>query len=78
MPFKGTFEEGLKRLDFLTKELDRDDLPLEESTSLYKEARELGDDLHRMLDEAELVVRNVEEDSIPVLLEQKEKHHAEK
>ena len=78
MPFNGSFEEGGKRLDDLTKELNRDDLTLEESTSLYREARELGEQLHRMLDEAELVVRDVENASIPVIVEQKANDHAQK
>lgn len=77
MSFNGTFEEGLQRLDELTKELNRDDLTLEESTVLYKEARELGEALHRLLDQAELVVRDVDEKSIPVLLDQKDTTHAE-
>ncbi len=78
MPFSGTFEEGINRLDNLTKELNRDDLTLEESTSLYKEARELAEDLHDLLKKAELVVQDVDENNIPVVLESKENTHAEK
>ena len=78
MPFSGTIEEGINRLDNLTKELNRDDLTLEESTSLYKEARELAEDLHDLLKKAELVVQDVDENNIPVVLESKENTHAEK
>lgn len=78
MSFSGTFEEGINRLDNLTKELNRDDLTLEESTSLYKEARELAEDLHDLLKKAELVVQDVDENNIPVVLESKESTHAEK
>lgn len=78
MSFSGTFEEGINRLDNLTKELNRDDLTLEESTSLYKEARELAEDLHDLLKKAELVVQDVDENNIPVVLESKESTYAEK
>lgn len=78
MSFSGTFEEGTNRLDNLIKELNRDDLTLEESTSLYKEARELAEDLHELLNKAELVVQDVDKNNIPVVLESKENNHAEK
>lgn len=78
MSFSGTFEEGINRLDNLTKELNRDDLTLEESTSLYKEARELAEDLHDLLNKAELVVQDVDKNNIPVVLESKDNSNAEK
>ncbi len=72
MTFEGTFEEGMKRLQELSKELNRDDISLEQSTALYKEAQELGEALHQKLDEAELQIRDLEGEPVSVQLNQGE------
>lgn len=77
MSFEGSFEEGLLRLDELTKALDRDDLTLDESTALYREARKLGEQLHQKLDKAELEIQDLEGNDVSVILDSEVSDHAD-
>ena len=77
MSFEGSFEEGLLRLDELTKALDRDDLTLDESTALYREARELGEQLHQKPDKAELEIQDLEGNDVSVILDSEVSDHAD-
>lgn len=51
-----TFEEGMKLLGEITQKM-KTEQSLDEAMRLYKEACQLGERLHQMLDEAELAVR---------------------
>lgn len=64
-----TFEEGLKKLDEMTKELDREDISLAEATDLYKEAKLLADKLYDILNKASLSIKDLEGNDIDVILE---------
>ena len=77
MSFEGSFEEGLLRLDELTKALDRDDLTLDESTALYRDARELGEQLHQKLDKAEFEIQDLEGNDVSVILDSEVSDHAD-
>lgn len=50
---KLSFEESLKRLDEIVKHLERGDLPLEDSLSLFEEGTELIHSCSAMLEAAE-------------------------
>lgn len=50
---KMSFEESLKRLDEIVKHLERGDLPLEDSLSLFEEGTELIHSCSTMLEAAE-------------------------
>lgn len=50
---KLSFEESLKRLDEIVKHLERGDLPLENSLSLFEEGTELIHSCSTMLEAAE-------------------------
>lgn len=50
---KLSFEESLKRLDEIVKHLERGDLPLEDSLSLFEEGTELIHSCSTMLEAAE-------------------------
>lgn len=65
-----SFEEGLQKLDLLSKELERDDLPLEKATELYQEAKELGNQLHAKLEEAQLKLQGLDGEKIDAHLEE--------
>lgn len=54
-----TFEESIKRLDEIVKEMDNAELPLEESLELYKEGTLLIADCKKQLEEAELTVEKL-------------------
>lgn len=64
--FTGTFEEEMERLNALRKELERDDLTLEEALTSYREAEALSLQLKERLDQAELEIRDLEGRLIPV------------
>lgn len=50
---KLSFEESLKRLEEIVKHLERGDLPLEDSLSLFEEGTELIHSCSTMLEAAE-------------------------
>jgi len=47
------FEECLQRLEAIVKEMERGDLPLEQSLKLFEEGIALSDSCRKELDEAE-------------------------
>lgn len=48
-----TFEAGLEELERIVKELERGDLPLEQSLALFEKGMRLSADCKRQLEEAE-------------------------
>lgn len=48
-----SFEQCLKRLEAIVAELERADLPLDDSIRLFEEGMALSNDCRRQLDEAE-------------------------
>ena len=48
-----SFEDGLKRLEIIVKELEQGEIALERSLALYEEGTSLNRDLAHRLDEAE-------------------------
>ena len=48
-----TFEESLQRLEVIVKEMERGDLPLEQSLKLFEEGIALSGSCKKELDEAE-------------------------
>lgn len=44
-----TFEEALERLDVITKELNRSDVPLDKAMELFKEGLELSKQCEKQL-----------------------------
>lgn len=48
-----SFEQSLKRLEAIVAELERADLPLEDSIRLFEEGMALSNDCRRQLGEAE-------------------------
>ena len=51
-----SFEAGLEELERLVKELEKGDLPLEQSLALFEKAMTLSTECKRQLDEAETKV----------------------
>ncbi|MFA5006420.1 MAG: exodeoxyribonuclease VII small subunit [Candidatus Izemoplasmatales bacterium] len=51
-----TFEEALKRLETLVRELEQGDLPLDQSVAKYQEGLALAKRCHDLLKVAETVV----------------------
>ena len=68
---KLSFEQALKRLDEIVKQMEQGNVSLEESLKLFEEGTGLAADCGRQLDEAELkVVRLMKgSDGSPVELE---------
>ncbi len=54
-----TFEEMMNRLEQIVREMERGDVPLEESMKLFQEGTELVKSCCKMLDEAELSVKKI-------------------
>lgn len=50
---KLSFEDSLKRLETIVSQLERGDLPLNDSLKLFEEGTKLMTSCHKMLDEAE-------------------------
>jgi exodeoxyribonuclease VII small subunit len=48
-----TFEESLKKLETIVGQLERGDLPLEDSVKLFEEGMQLSTDCKKQLEEAE-------------------------
>ncbi|HET9784483.1 MAG TPA: exodeoxyribonuclease VII small subunit [Terriglobales bacterium] len=53
MPSAGGFEHSLQRLEAIVGELERADLPLEKSVSLFEEGMALVEECRKQLDAAE-------------------------
>ncbi len=51
-----SFEQSLKRLDEIVKQMERGDVPLEEALKLFEEGTSLVTLCNRQLDQAELKV----------------------
>jgi len=73
-----TFEAGLRELERIVKELERGDLPLEESLRLFEAGMRLSADCKRQLEEAEtrveiLMKRGSEVVPVPYQPDQKPK-----
>ena len=64
------FEESLERLESIVKDMERGDLPLEQSLTLFEEGMELSTTCRKELDEAE--------GKIEILLKHNGKLRAEK
>lgn len=47
------FEESLKKLEEIVEQLERGDLPLEESVRLFEDGTRLSSDCRKQLEEAE-------------------------
>ena len=54
-----TFEQNMARLEQIVRSLERGDAPLEESLKLFEEGTGLVRACGKLLDEAELQVKNV-------------------
>lgn len=57
-----TFEAAYAELERIITQLDRGDLPLEESVALYERGRKLTEYCQGLLDAAELRVRRLDDD----------------
>ena len=73
-----TFEAGLRELERIVRELERGDLPLEESLRLFEAGMRLSADCKRQLEEAEtrveiLMKRGSEVVPVPYQPDQKTK-----
>jgi len=54
-----TFEQNMKRLEEIVRSMERGDVLLEESLSLFQEGTELIKTCGKLLDEAELQVKKI-------------------
>ena len=62
MSRKQVFEDGLNRINEISRILSSGGVSLEESVELYKEAAELAAACRKMLDEAELKIARISRD----------------
>lgn len=62
-----TFEENMQQLEQIVRALERGDVPLEESLKLFRQGTELVAKCGKLLDEAELQIKQVtaKEDGTP-------------
>lgn len=69
MEKKLSFEESMGRLEQIVRSLEQGNVPLEESLKLFEEGTRLVRDCGKLLDEAELKVKQVmtASDGSPVL-----------
>ena len=58
-----TFEENMGRLEQIVRAMERGDVALEESLKLFQEGTELVRNCGKLLDEAELQVKNIMTDA---------------
>jgi len=58
-PERLSFEQALQELERIVLRLEQEDLPLEEAVALYERGQQLLDQCTRLLDEAELRVRQL-------------------
>lgn len=65
---KQNFEQNMERLEQIVRAMERGDVPLEESLKLFREGTELVQSCGKLLDDAELQVKQitVAEDGRPV------------
>lgn len=56
---KHTFEENMQRLEQIVRTMERGDVPLEESLKLFQEGTELVRHCGKLLDDAQLLIKNV-------------------
>lgn len=56
---KATFEENIKRLEQIVRAMERGDVPLEESLKMFQEGTELVRSCSKILDEAQLIVKQI-------------------
>ena len=68
---KFSFEQSISRLDEIVRHLEKGDLPLSQSLSLFEEGTSLLNECSRMLDEAEqkVVMLKKGPDRVPVELD---------
>mgnify|MGYP001547704404 CR=1 FL=1 len=59
MPFKGTFEEAVKRLEDIAQMLETGEQPLDESMKLYEEGMELVTFCNKKLGDVEKKVKKL-------------------
>jgi exodeoxyribonuclease VII small subunit len=59
MAKKASFEEAIERLEEIVQRLEEGDVPLDESIKLYEEGMRLGNTCRKMLDEADLRIRQL-------------------
>lgn len=62
MSGKQKFEDGLERINEISRILSDGEVSLDESVELYKEASELAIACQKMLDEAELRIAKISRD----------------
>ena len=58
-----TYEENMQRLEQIVRAMERGDVPLEASLKLFQEGTELVRNCGALLDEAELQVKKIMNDS---------------
>lgn len=56
---KLSFEQNMLRLEQIVRAMERGDVPLEESLKLFQEGTELVQSCSKLLDEAELQVKQI-------------------
>ena len=54
-----TFEQSMQRLEQIVRAMERGDVALEESLKLFQEGTELVRSCHKLLDEAQLQVKQI-------------------
>lgn len=54
-----SFEESMGRLEQIVRAMERGDVPLEESLKLFREGTELVQNCQKILDEAQLQVKQI-------------------
>jgi exodeoxyribonuclease VII small subunit len=59
MAKKASFEEAIERLEQIVRRLEEGDVPLEESIKLYEEGMKLGNTCRKMLDDADMRIRQL-------------------
>ena len=57
-----TFENNMQRLEQIVRAMERGDVSLEESLSLFREGTQLVESCGKLLDEAELQIRKITAD----------------
>ena len=54
-----TFEQSMQRLEQIVRIMERGDAPLEESLNLFREGKELVNNCHQLLENAQLQVKMI-------------------
>lgn len=60
---ENTFEAKMQRLEQIVRQMERGDVPLEESLKLFREGTALVESCGKLLDDAELQVKKIVADS---------------